>query len=50
MRPRAVQQGRAMAPHAGRRKSNLRLAVVLASVALAFALCFVAKIWLLGPY
>ncbi|HNU12068.1 MAG TPA: cytochrome oxidase small assembly protein [Rubrivivax sp.] len=33
-----------------RRKSNLRLALILASVALAFGLGFVAKIWLLGPY
>ncbi|HNT38532.1 MAG TPA: cytochrome oxidase small assembly protein [Rubrivivax sp.] len=39
-----------MAPDPGQRKSNLRLALVLASVALAFALGFVAKIWLLGPY
>jgi hypothetical protein len=39
-----------MPPSAEQRKSNLRLALILASVALAFALGFVAKIWLLGPY
>ena len=39
-----------MPPSAEQRKSNLRLAHILASVALAFALGFVAKIWLLGPY
>lgn len=32
------------------RKANLRLALILASVALAFALGFVAKIWLFGPH
>ena len=31
-----------------KRKSNLRLALILASVALAFALGFMAKIALLG--
>ena len=32
-----------------RRKANLRLALILATVALVFGLGFVAKIWLLGP-
>jgi hypothetical protein len=31
------------------RKANVRLALILLSVAVAFALGFVAKIWLLGP-
>lgn len=31
------------------RKANLRLALILATVALVFGLGFVAKIWLLGP-
>ena len=30
------------------RKANLRLALILLSVAVVFALGFVAKIWLLG--
>jgi hypothetical protein len=30
------------------RRANLRLALILASVALAFGLGFVAKLWLLG--
>lgn len=38
-----------MAPTEQQRKANLRLALILASVALLFALGFVAKIWLLGP-
>ncbi|HEU4457961.1 MAG TPA: cytochrome oxidase small assembly protein [Methylibium sp.] len=37
-----------MAPNREQRKSNLRLALILASIALAFALGFVAKIVLLG--
>ena len=32
-----------------RRKANLRLALILATVAAVFALGFVTKIWLLGP-
>ncbi|HRD96180.1 MAG TPA: cytochrome oxidase small assembly protein [Rubrivivax sp.] len=31
------------------RKANLRLALILLSLALAFGLGFMAKIWLLGP-
>jgi hypothetical protein len=31
------------------RKSNRRLALILASAAVLFAVGFVAKIWLLGP-
>ncbi|MFO1326946.1 MAG: cytochrome oxidase small assembly protein [Rubrivivax sp.] len=31
------------------RKANVRLALILLSVAVVFALGFVAKIWLLGP-
>ncbi len=38
-----------MATTEQQRKANLRLALILASVALLFALGFVAKIWLLGP-
>ncbi len=38
-----------MAPTPEQRKANVRLALILASVALLFALGFVAKIWLLGP-
>lgn len=38
-----------MVDHDPRRKANVRLALILASVALVFALGFVAKIWLLGP-
>jgi hypothetical protein len=38
----------AMPDAAPRRRANLRLAVILASVALAFGLGFVAKIWLFG--
>ena len=38
-----------MAPNAQQRKANLRLALILASVALLFLLGFVAKIALLGP-
>ena len=34
----------------GRRNANLRLALILLSLALAFAAGFVAKIWLLGPH
>ena len=36
-------------PDNRQRKANLRLALILLSVAAAFALGFVAKIWLLGP-
>ena len=32
------------------RRANLRLALILLSVAVVFALGFVAKIWLLGPH
>lgn len=32
-----------------KRRDNLRLALILLSVAVTFALGFVAKIWLLGP-
>ena len=39
-----------MVDHDPRRKANVRLALILASVALVFALGFVAKIWLLGPH
>jgi hypothetical protein len=31
-----------------RRKANLRLGLILASVAIAFAIGFVVKMWLLG--
>ena len=31
------------------RKANLRLALILASVAVVFAIGFVAKIWWMGP-
>jgi hypothetical protein len=31
------------------RKANVRLALILASLALVFLLGFVAKIWWLGP-
>lgn len=31
------------------RKANVKLALILASVALVFALGFVAKIWWMGP-
>lgn len=31
------------------RKANLRLALILASLALVFGLGFVAKIWWMGP-
>ncbi|WP_416760877.1 cytochrome oxidase small assembly protein [Roseateles sp. So40a] len=37
-----------MAPTPEQRKSNLRLALILASVAAVFAIGFVAKIVLLG--
>jgi len=37
-----------MTPSDPRRKANLRLALILATVALVFALGFIAKIWLLG--
>lgn len=33
-------------PHHARRQANLRLGWILASVAVAFALGFVVKIWL----
>jgi hypothetical protein len=36
-------------PGSRQRKANLRLALTLLSVAVVFALGFVAKIWLLGP-
>jgi hypothetical protein len=36
-------------PDARQRKANRRLALILVSVAVAFALGFVAKIGLLGP-
>ncbi|MFT3817684.1 MAG: cytochrome oxidase small assembly protein [Rubrivivax sp.] len=39
-----------MATNDIRRKANLRLALILATVALVFGLGFVAKIWLLGPH
>jgi hypothetical protein len=31
------------------RKANVRLALILATVAAVFAVGFVAKIWLMGP-
>lgn len=31
------------------RKANVRLALILASVAVVFAIGFVAKIWWMGP-
>jgi hypothetical protein len=31
------------------RKANLRLAIILASAAVVFAIGFVAKIWWIGP-
>lgn len=31
------------------RKANVKLALILASVALVFAIGFVAKIWWMGP-
>jgi len=31
------------------RKANVRLALILASLALVFAVGFVAKVWWLGP-
>ncbi len=31
------------------RKANIRLALILATVALVFGLGFAAKMWLLGP-
>ncbi len=37
-----------MAPTPEQRKANVRLGLILASVALAFALGFAAKIWLVG--
>jgi hypothetical protein len=37
-----------MAPTPEQRKANVRLGLILASVALAFALGFAAKIWLYG--
>jgi hypothetical protein len=37
-----------MATPSEQQKSNRRLALILASVAAAFALGFVAKIWLVG--
>lgn len=37
-----------MAPTPEQRKANLRLGLILASVALVFALGFAAKIWLIG--
>lgn len=36
-------------PDDQQRKANLRLALILLSLAATFALGFVAKIWLLGP-
>jgi hypothetical protein len=38
-----------MAQSEAQRKANLRLALILATVALVFGLGFAAKIWLLGP-
>ncbi len=38
-----------MAPTPEQRKANLRLALILASVAAVFALGFVAKIAFMGP-
>ncbi len=38
-----------MTPDPQQRKANLRLALILASVAAVFALGFVAKIAFLGP-
>jgi hypothetical protein len=37
-----------MAPTPEQRRANVRLGLILATVALAFALGFAAKIWLLG--
>ena len=37
-----------MAPTPEQRKANVRLGLILASVALVFALGFAAKIWLVG--
>ncbi len=39
-----------MTTPANPRKANLRLALILAALAVTFGLGFVAKIWLLGPY
>ncbi len=36
-------------PSPEQRKANLRLALILLSLALVFGLGFFAKIWLLGP-
>ena len=36
-------------PPEQQRKANVRLALILLSVALVFAAGFVAKVWLLGP-
>lgn len=49
MEPQAVTMPPRDDDPAQRRRSNLRLALILASVAAAFALGFVAKIVLLGP-
>ncbi len=38
-----------MSPNEQQRKANLRLALILASVAAVFALGFVAKIAFMGP-
>jgi hypothetical protein len=38
-----------MATSEAQRKANVRLALILVTVVLVFALGFVAKIWLLGP-
>ena len=37
-------------PDDRQRRANVRLALILLSVAVTFALGFVAKIWLLGPH
>ena len=37
-------------PDDRRRKANVRMALTLLTLALAFGAGFVAKIWLLGPH
>ncbi len=49
MEPQAVTMSPRDDDPTQRRRANLRLALILASVAAAFALGFVAKIVLLGP-
>ncbi|MCA0240297.1 MAG: cytochrome oxidase small assembly protein [Proteobacteria bacterium] len=46
----ATNDSQPLATNDTQRKANVRLGLILATVAVVFALGFIAKIWLLGPH